>query len=63
MNYVSLGTGTAVRLSGVWRSSPSGKEQSHELHVEDVQVLGPANPEVSLQISDHYACTRLAGSE
>ncbi|MCJ1404717.1 asparaginyl-tRNA synthetase [Xylographa trunciseda] len=42
---VSLGTGTAVTISGSWRRSPQGKEQSHELHAEDVTILGATDPE------------------
>jgi len=36
----SLSTGAAVKITGVWSSSPSGKEQSHELHATAVELLG-----------------------
>ena len=45
--YQSLGTGTAVTISGLWRASPPGKEQTHELHAEDVRVVGTADAEVN----------------
>ena len=35
-----LSTGAAVRLTGTWEPSPLGKEQSNELRVHHVQVLG-----------------------
>ncbi|TAQ85374.1 hypothetical protein B7494_g6303 [Chlorociboria aeruginascens] len=38
-----LSTGTAVRLSGSWKPSLNPKAQSHELHVEAVDILGEAN--------------------
>ncbi|KUJ15100.1 asparaginyl-tRNA synthetase-like protein [Mollisia scopiformis] len=38
----SLSTGTAVRFTGSWRPSPNPKAQSHELHVADVDIIGPA---------------------
>ncbi|KAI3395343.1 hypothetical protein diail_1399 [Diaporthe ilicicola] len=38
-----LTVGAAVRLKGYWAPS-KGARQSHELHVDRVQVLGPANP-------------------
>lgn len=41
----SLALGAAVRLTGAWVPS-KGTGQSHELHVEDVQVLGPSDPKV-----------------
>ena len=34
-------------LKGTWVPCPSGKEQTHELHVDTVEVLGPTNAEVS----------------
>ncbi|MCJ1392416.1 asparaginyl-tRNA synthetase [Xylographa bjoerkii] len=43
--HQSLGTGTAVTISGLWRRSPPGKEQSHELHAEDVTIVGATDPE------------------
>jgi len=42
---ISLGTGTAVTISGLWRRSPQGKEQSHELHAEHVTIVGATDPE------------------
>ena len=41
-----LTTGTFVVLSGTWKACPPGKEQSHELHIKKVEVLGLANAEV-----------------
>ncbi|KAG0647070.1 Asparaginyl-tRNA synthetase [Hyphodiscus hymeniophilus] len=43
-NTHSLSVGTAVRLSGSWQPSPNTKAQSHELHVEGVNVVGSADP-------------------
>ncbi|KAH6623543.1 hypothetical protein F5144DRAFT_365479 [Chaetomium tenue] len=37
-----LTVGAAVRLTGSWVSSP-GASQSHELHVSNVEVLGPSD--------------------
>jgi len=42
----SLSNGTAVRLTGRWRSSPNPTVQSHELHVEEVDVIGYSDPAV-----------------
>lgn len=36
-----------MTVQGVLRPSPPGKEQSHELHAEKVDVIGAADPEVS----------------
>ena len=41
-----LGTGTLVAVKGLWRQAPKGKEQPFELEAEDVQIIGPADPEV-----------------
>ncbi|KAK7723512.1 asparaginyl-tRNA synthetase [Diaporthe eres] len=38
-----LALGAAVRLTGAWVPS-KGTGQSHELHVESIQVLGPSDP-------------------
>ncbi|KAL1859627.1 asparaginyl-tRNA synthetase [Diaporthe australafricana] len=38
-----LTVGAAVRLTGSWAPS-KGAGQSHELHVDNIQVLGPSNP-------------------
>ncbi|KAL8917064.1 MAG: hypothetical protein Q9208_008180 [Pyrenodesmia sp. 3 TL-2023] len=40
-----LSTGDAVAVRGVWRTSPPGKEQSHELHAQEVDIIGSADPE------------------
>jgi asparaginyl-tRNA synthetase len=45
--YSSLCTGSAVSLTGRWTVSPNARIQAHELHVEDVKVLGTADPTVS----------------
>lgn len=36
----SLTTGTAVRIQGQWQNSPAGKEQSHEVLANEVDVIG-----------------------
>jgi hypothetical protein len=41
-----LSNGTAVRLTGFWRRSPNPKVQSHELHVEEVDIIGHSEPAV-----------------
>lgn len=43
----SLSTGTVVSLTGRWTVSPNARIQAHELHVEDVKVIGTADPAVS----------------
>lgn len=43
--FCSLTVGAAIRLTGSWVPSP-GAGQSHELHVENAQVLGPSDPKV-----------------
>jgi len=43
-----LSTGTAVRLTGSWRPSPNPKAQSHELHVEEVDIIGYSDPVVCM---------------
>ncbi|KAL8760725.1 MAG: hypothetical protein Q9184_003105 [Pyrenodesmia sp. 2 TL-2023] len=43
-----LSTGDSVAVRGVWRPSPPGKEQSHELHAEEVDIIGSADPETLL---------------
>ncbi|KAL4908052.1 hypothetical protein BDW74DRAFT_148510 [Aspergillus multicolor] len=40
-----LSTGTAIEISGVWKACPPGKEQSHELQVTAVDIMGKAHPE------------------
>lgn len=42
----SLSIGAAIRLTGSWVPSPAAG-QSHELHVDNVQVLGPSDAKVS----------------
>lgn len=41
-----LSTGAALRITGKWQPSPSGKEQSHELVATKVQALGENDAEV-----------------
>lgn len=41
----SLSVGAAVRLTGSWVSSP-GRGQTHELRVQEVQVVGPSDAKV-----------------
>ena len=38
--FQRLSTGVAVAITGQWKPSPAGKEQTHELHAEEVQILG-----------------------
>ncbi|KAI9816545.1 MAG: Asparaginyl-tRNA synthetase [Pycnora praestabilis] len=38
-----LSTGTGVQITGEWRPSPPGKQQSHELHATAVKILGQAD--------------------
>lgn len=45
----SLAIGAAIRLKGSWVPSP-GAGQSHELHVDKAEVLGPSDPQVSLEM-------------
>lgn len=40
--------GAAVDVVGIWRRCPGGKEQSHELAVERVVVVGAGDPAVCL---------------
>jgi asparaginyl-tRNA synthetase len=42
----SLTTGSAVSLTGSWKPSPKSDIQRHELHVEDVTLVGAADPAV-----------------
>lgn len=41
-----LHTGTVIQVTGEWRPSPAGKEQSHELRAQGVRVLGSVDAEV-----------------
>ncbi|KAH8693021.1 hypothetical protein BGW36DRAFT_325622 [Talaromyces proteolyticus] len=41
----NLSTGAAIDVSGVWKACPPGKEQTHELQVTKVRVVGEADPE------------------
>jgi asparaginyl-tRNA synthetase len=52
----NLSTGAALRITGQWQPSPSGKEQSHELLASDVQVLGENDAEVRHGTS--YLCVQ-----
>ncbi|KAL8870237.1 MAG: hypothetical protein Q9174_003676, partial [Haloplaca sp. 1 TL-2023] len=40
-----LSTGALVLIKGIWQASPPGKEQTHELHAEEVTVVGAADSE------------------
>ena len=52
-----LSTGAALRISGKWQPSPSGKEQSHELVASDVQVLGDNDAEVWVEPWTSLCCS------
>ena len=41
----SLGTGTAVSITGRLRPSPPGLKQSHELHADHVKIVGSSDAE------------------
>lgn len=47
----SLGTGTAVVMSGLWASAPPTSEEAYELRVDEVRILGPTDAEVSATIT------------
>ena len=47
LRILRLTTGTAVEISGLWKTCPPGKEQSHELQTTEVIILGACDPEVS----------------
>lgn len=65
----SLSTGTAVRLHGGWQLSPPGKEQSVEVDVEVVQILGEndaavcSRPWSRLSVSSLMATDQSASKE
>ncbi|KAI9881198.1 MAG: asparaginyl-tRNA synthetase [Pleopsidium flavum] len=40
-----LSTGTTVEVTGEWRLSPAGKEQSHELKAQSVKIVGSVEAE------------------
>lgn len=42
----SLSTGSAVTMTGIWKASPPGKTQTHELDVTGVELVGAMDPEV-----------------
>lgn len=42
-----LTTGAAVKISGLWKPCPPGKEQTHELQATEVTVVGEADAQVS----------------
>ena len=46
--WYRLAPGIAVSLTGSWAASPAGKEQSHELQVQQVQILGENDASVCL---------------
>lgn len=41
-----LHTGTAVEVTGEWKPSPAGKEQSYELKAQIVRIVGSVDAEV-----------------
>jgi hypothetical protein len=52
-----LQTGTAVRLLGRWQACPPGKQQLCELHVDEADIIGEGNAEVTLFLALRYtAC-------
>ncbi|KAJ5805412.1 uncharacterized protein N7503_003014 [Penicillium pulvis] len=40
-----LSTGSAVTMTGIWKASPPGKTQTHELEVTSVEIAGEMDPE------------------
>ncbi|KAJ5920781.1 Nucleic acid-binding OB-fold [Penicillium verhagenii] len=42
---VDLSTGSAVTMTGIWKASPPGKTQTHELQVTGVEMVGAMDPE------------------
>lgn len=44
----SLSTGTAISVTGKWQRSVPGTKQSHELHADQIRVLGQHDAEVRL---------------
>ncbi|KAK3321613.1 hypothetical protein B0H66DRAFT_618597 [Apodospora peruviana] len=40
---VVLSVGTAVSLSGTWLPAEADRKQSHELHVDQIEVVGPTD--------------------
>ncbi|KAJ5661329.1 uncharacterized protein N7484_000701 [Penicillium longicatenatum] len=40
-----LSTGSAVTMTGIWKASPPGKTQTHELEVTGVEIAGAMDPE------------------
>lgn len=42
----SLGTGTAVKITGEWLPSPEGYKQAYELQAQEVIIVGEADAEV-----------------
>jgi asparaginyl-tRNA synthetase len=50
-----LSTGAALRVTGQWQPSPSGKEQSHELVASAVEVLGQNDAEVRQALGSHWS--------
>lgn len=51
----SLGTGTAVVMSGLWAPAPPTSDEAYELRVDEVRILGPTDAEVSAKIYVLYA--------
>lgn len=47
----SLGTGTAVVMSGLWAPAPPTSGEAYELRVDEVRILGPTDAEVSATIT------------
>jgi asparaginyl-tRNA synthetase len=58
---VELSTGAALRISGQWQPSPSGKEQSHELVASEVQVLGQNDADVGHAVEQASLCIYAEG--
>ena len=51
-----LATGIGVRMTGLWKRSPPGAKQKHELHVEELKILGETDASVSAtQISPYIS--------
>ncbi|KAL8828099.1 MAG: hypothetical protein Q9170_006748 [Blastenia crenularia] len=49
-----LSTGASIAVRGVWRLSPLGKEQSHELQAEKVTIVGAVDSESDFLLAQFF---------